>query len=143
MRLAFALRTAANPGLNRARARIEAFDEPEIDWQIEVIRVNTSSLSKRAAPTAAFGQMKLTTRSDVSVAPAKKTFIAEADKIADELSRHAIRRGPGAAWIGLDWLGDAEVFQLVCLGARSLQWRFRYRGISCCACSGHGTSVFG
>src|SRR5581483_7812053 len=39
-----------------------------------------------------------------------------AQRIADELSRYAIRRGPGAAWIGLDWLGDAEVFQLVTLG---------------------------
>jgi type 2 lantibiotic biosynthesis protein LanM len=43
-------------------------------------------------------------------------FVAEASRIAGELSRYAIRRGPGAAWIGLDWLGDAEVFQLVCLG---------------------------
>ena len=51
-----------------------------------------------------------------AVQTTKKTIIAEADKIADELSRYAIRRGPGAAWIGLDWLGDAEVFQLVCLG---------------------------
>ena len=32
------------------------------------------------------------------------------------MARYAIRRGPSAAWIGLDWLGDSEVFQLVCLG---------------------------
>ena len=32
------------------------------------------------------------------------------------IAERAIRRGPGAAWIGLDWLGDADVFQLVCLG---------------------------
>ncbi len=37
-------------------------------------------------------------------------------RIAAELSRYAIRRGPGAAWIGLDWLGDSDVFQLVCFG---------------------------
>ncbi len=43
-------------------------------------------------------------------------FRTEADRIAAEIAHHAIRRGPGAAWIGLDWLGDAEVFQLVCLG---------------------------
>ena len=30
--------------------------------------------------------------------------------------QRAIRRRASAAWIGLDWLGDAEVFQLVCLG---------------------------
>ena len=32
------------------------------------------------------------------------------------MRERAVRRGPGAAWIGLDWLGDADVFQLVCLG---------------------------
>ena len=29
---------------------------------------------------------------------------------------HAVRSGPSAAWIGLDWLGDSEVSQLVVLG---------------------------
>jgi type 2 lantibiotic biosynthesis protein LanM len=43
-------------------------------------------------------------------------FTSEADRIAAELSGRAIRRGPGAAWIGLDWLGDAESYQLVSLG---------------------------
>jgi len=43
-------------------------------------------------------------------------FKAETDRIAAELAQHAIRRGRSAAWIGLDWLGDSEVFQLVCLG---------------------------
>ena len=55
-------------------------------------------------------------RPTASAASAKEIFTAEADRIAAELSRQAIRRGPGAAWIGLDWLGDSEVFQLVCLG---------------------------
>ena len=32
------------------------------------------------------------------------------------MATYAVRRGPAAAWIGLDWLGDAEVFQLVTLG---------------------------
>jgi len=52
----------------------------------------------------------------VAGAPAEEIFAAEADRIAAEIGRQAIRRGPGAAWIGLDWLGDSEVFQLVCLG---------------------------
>src|ERR1700719_3635767 len=43
-------------------------------------------------------------------------FIVEAGKIAGELSSRAIRKGPGAAWIGLDWLGDSEVSQLIALG---------------------------
>ena len=43
-------------------------------------------------------------------------FVTEADRIAAQLSESAIRSGGSAAWIGLDWLGDAEVYQLVVLG---------------------------
>jgi len=107
-------RTAATAGLERALARARAFDEREIAWQVEVIRENTNSHSKPAATSVA-AEIKDESL-DTPVASAKELFIAEADRIAAEISRRAIRRGPGAAWIGLDWLGDSEVFQLVCLG---------------------------
>jgi type 2 lantibiotic biosynthesis protein LanM len=99
-------------GLSVARARLDHLDDKEITWQIEVIRENTGTASKSVTPVAAPQSAAL--RSD-SAQPSKEIFIAEADRIADELSRYAIRRGSSAAWIGLDWLGDAEVFQLVCL----------------------------
>jgi type 2 lantibiotic biosynthesis protein LanM len=101
-------RTDAIPGLERARLRLQGLDEKEIAWQIEVIRENTNSQTKPAP-----AQIKA---AEAKALPTKDIFIAEADKIAAELSHHAIRRGPGAAWMGLDWLGDADVFQLVCLG---------------------------
>jgi type 2 lantibiotic biosynthesis protein LanM len=101
-------------GLDRARARFENFDEREIAWQTEVIRENTNSIPRSAKPKAA--EPKETTRQDSTTAPTKETFIAEADRIAAELSHYAIRRGPSVAWIGLDWLGDSEFSQLVCLG---------------------------
>jgi type 2 lantibiotic biosynthesis protein LanM len=111
----FSMRLGETTGIARARARMSRFDENEIGWQIEVIKENTKSLSKsRDAPAS---PTRLVERPDTAALPTKKTFIAEADKIADELSRYAIRRGPGAAWIGIDWLGDADVFQLVCLGS--------------------------
>jgi type 2 lantibiotic biosynthesis protein LanM len=104
-----AVRTEATSGLDRARARIRGLDEREIAWQVEVIRENTNSAVSPAAATP---------RDDLpsDVAPAAETFVAEAGNIAAELALYAIRRGPGAAWIGLDWLGDSDVFQLVCLG---------------------------
>ena len=40
----------------------------------------------------------------------------EADEIACELARVAIRRGTAAAWIGLDWLGESDVSQFVLMG---------------------------
>jgi type 2 lantibiotic biosynthesis protein LanM len=104
------IETQAMSGMERARARVARLDDADIAWQVTVIRQNTNA----AAPSPAPGKQVLL--QDAGVAPSKEIFAAQADKIADELSRDAIRRGPSAAWIGLDWLGDSEVFQLVCLG---------------------------
>jgi len=105
-------KTAAMPGLDRAAARLQTLDQNEIGWQIEVIRENLNQQS--AGPS----NRKPGPSLDTSVAPApdKALFAAEADKTAAELAQQAIRRDNSAAWIGLDWLGDSEVFQLVCLG---------------------------
>jgi type 2 lantibiotic biosynthesis protein LanM len=109
-----AVHVALPSGLDRARARFESFDEREIAWQTEVIRENTNSIPRSAKPKAA--ELQEAGRQDPAIAPTKETFIAEADRIAAELSHYAIRRGPSVAWIGLDWLGDSEFSQLVCLG---------------------------
>jgi type 2 lantibiotic biosynthesis protein LanM len=111
----FTVRTQAIPGLDRARARVESLDDDDVAWQIDVIRHSTSALSRSELPPLP-PALKEPFGPAVSVASAREIFTAEADRIAAELSRQAIRRGPGAAWIGLDWLGDSEVFQLVCLG---------------------------
>jgi type 2 lantibiotic biosynthesis protein LanM len=108
------IHTEATSGLDRARARIIGFDEHDIAWQIEVIRQNTSSVSKSVGRVGTDEKQLL--HSTVSEEPLPERFIAEAEKIAGELARYAIRRGPGAAWIGTDWLGDSEVSQLAPLG---------------------------
>ncbi|HEX4410932.1 MAG TPA: type 2 lanthipeptide synthetase LanM family protein [Xanthobacteraceae bacterium] len=100
--------TVAISGYKRARARLQNLDEREIAWQADVIRENTR-------PTRA-GETKSPPLAESATTPPPETFTAEASRIADEIASHAIRRGASAAWIGLDWLGDAEVFQLVCLG---------------------------
>jgi type 2 lantibiotic biosynthesis protein LanM len=101
-------------GLDRARARFANFDERGIAWQTEVIRENTNSIPRSAKPKAA--ELQEISQQDSAIAPTKETFIAEADRIAADLAHYAIRRGPSVAWIGLDWLGDSEFSQLVCLG---------------------------
>ncbi len=110
------VRSTATPGLTRALARMRNFDVKEIGWQIEVIEENTNSALPAAAARRQATWRDETPVDGTAAAPIKQIFIAEADRIASELSHYAIRRGPGAAWIGLDWLGDSEVFQLVCLG---------------------------
>lgn len=108
------VRTEAVAGLDRARERVQTFDEQEIAWQIEVIHQSLSAVPSSSEPAPAAATL---VRSETAVAPNKEFFIAETDRIAAELAANAIRRGPGAAWIGLDWLGDSEVFQLVPLGS--------------------------
>src|SRR5262249_23774315 len=97
-------------GLSRATARFSHFDRDEIDWQGKVIKINTNSLGNAVRPSPRRQLPEL-----CGGVPPDQTFRAEAQRVADELARYAIRRGPSAAWIGLDWLGDAEVFQLVTL----------------------------
>jgi type 2 lantibiotic biosynthesis protein LanM len=107
------VRHDGDSGLALARTRFETFDEEEINWQVQVIRENMRALLKSAIKTPANVTINSSAAAETTTSAA---LIKEADKIAEQLAAHAIRRGPGAAWIGLDWLGDADVFQLVCLG---------------------------
>jgi type 2 lantibiotic biosynthesis protein LanM len=111
-----AVRSNALSGLDRARARVADFDADDIAWQVEIIRENMNSALRSAAPTDLKSARSELAQLSSAAAPANEVFLAEAERIAGEISRLAIRRGPGAAWIGLDWLGDSEFFQLVCLG---------------------------
>lgn len=108
--------TLATPGIDRARARIERLDEQEIAWQSEVIRQSTNTVSSGAGRAGAGPGAPELLGSDAPPTPASDVFLAEAEKIVAVLSDLAIRSGPGAAWIGLDGLGDSKVCQLVPLG---------------------------
>lgn len=105
----------AVPGIERARARIQALNRQEIAWQSEVIRQSTSTISatNREQPTSI--DIK-GLHSNLPEAPPRQAFLAEADQIVELLRDRAIRSGAGAAWLGLDWMGDTEVCQLVPLG---------------------------
>jgi type 2 lantibiotic biosynthesis protein LanM len=109
--------TKATPGLPHARARVSKFDERDIAWQIEIIRQNTSLVSRSEDTDLVPIEGDSVFRSGPAIEPHKETFLREADKIAADLTRYAIRKGPAAAWIGLDWLGDSEIAQLAPLGA--------------------------
>jgi class II lanthipeptide synthase len=108
------LRLDSSSGLDRARSRLDALDAQEIAWQLDVIRENTRPLAK--ANMASETLVPAGDASRTALSNSTAAFITEADKVALQLSRHAIRRGRSAAWIGLDWLGDSDLFQLVCLG---------------------------
>ena len=106
----------AMPGLARARARVAALSEEEIARQIEVIRLNLSGVAGSEDVTSADDGPKPLACPEAAATPAPAVFLAEADRIADELSRQAIRGGGAAAWIGLGRVRDSEVSQLTVLG---------------------------
>jgi type 2 lantibiotic biosynthesis protein LanM len=108
--------TSAASGIDRARARVRSFHGQDIALQIEIIRENASSASRSVDLSATKFELRELVHPEAPVARTTDIFVAEAGEIAGELSRHAIRRGPGAAWIGLEWLGDSEVSQLAPLG---------------------------
>jgi type 2 lantibiotic biosynthesis protein LanM len=104
------IRATGTPGLDRAATRLRGLSDDEIAWQVDVIRHSTDLL--RPQPTTTRGLLAVAGGS----ANLGQAFTDEAGAIAGGLSAHAVREGRGAAWIGLDWLGDSEVSQLVVLG---------------------------
>jgi type 2 lantibiotic biosynthesis protein LanM len=105
---------AGMPGVDRARERIGSLDEGKIAWQVEIIRQNSGTLT-RARPRG-LAPSEHTQSGDATTAHAHGVFTSEAGFLAETLSEHAVRNQATAAWIGLDWLGDSEISQLVVLG---------------------------
>ncbi|HUX65570.1 MAG TPA: type 2 lanthipeptide synthetase LanM, partial [archaeon] len=110
------IRGGAVPGLKRAQSRLDQLDRLEIEWQLEIIRQSTTALK------STFGEYGVTLGKNriphcdpngESVALCLKD---EVGAIYDFLSNRAIRKGAGAAWIGLDWLGDSDVCNVIALG---------------------------
>lgn len=105
------------PGLTHARERFRALDAEEVAWQCEVIRLSTSTAERsakgRTHPSPERSRSDLTTVPPILGADAATRA---ATAIGRELGGLALRSGPGAAWIGLDWLGDSEFCRLVVLG---------------------------
>lgn len=110
-------RTGAQPGLRRAQTRFDKFDSDAVKWQSEVVRLSTSTVlrsdSSLAVPPEQIPSPDLRPPS----APEPAVFAERAAEIARHLSKLATWSGPGAAWIGLDWLRDSVVCQLAPLGA--------------------------
>jgi type 2 lantibiotic biosynthesis protein LanM len=104
--------TPSDAGVRRASSRIRQLDRHQIDWQVEVIRQTSPDLSTAWSPHMVAVPSERVPRAALST----MAFLAEADTIAQEVSAAAIRKGPGAAWIGLGWFPDSDVSQLAVVG---------------------------
>ncbi len=102
--------------LTRALNRLRNFDDAEVDWQSRIVKISTAALR-----VATKDELR---RCDLFESPEPYTgdlsthsaIAASAQDAAKCIAEVAIRSGPSAAWIGLDWLGDSEACQLVPLG---------------------------
>ena len=108
-------RTGALPGLNRAKMRFTQWSTLEIQRQVEIIKISTSFVNKVSA--AADEKYLFKRKIKKSTQGLDSTSLAaEATQIAATIAQHATIKNKSAAWIGLDWLGNSEVAQLVPLG---------------------------
>lgn len=110
---------AEQSGLSRARSRYAAFDSAEIPWQVEVIRLSTHSLAQTEDHSRVLEPYRLDCdigeRDDPS-RPEATLFARVARDISRHLAELAVRRGVGASWIGLDWLGHSGLCRPTALG---------------------------
>lgn len=115
--LGISCQPGGDTGLARAEKRFDTFDSHKAALQGAFIRLSTSTVSRAnhkagdiAWPCAA-PDLRPAILSD------HEGFLEQATKVGRHLKALAIRSGPGAAWIGLDWLRDSEVCNLAPLGA--------------------------
>lgn len=110
--------TNALPGLERAKQRFEAWSPAEIQWQVEVIKLSTSFVSRSTSDDTEGEYLFKHRKFKTAVAtPLNADALAhEAGLIAATIKQHSIIKDSSAAWIGLDWLGGSEVGQLVTIG---------------------------
>ena len=105
---------AAPTDVRRAQDRVRALDTNGIAWQVDVIR-HTSPDSSGVRPRQDGARACQMSTEDVVALPSS-AFLGEAELIAEEIADHAIRAGPGAAWIGVGWFADSDAAQLAVLG---------------------------
>lgn len=100
-------------GIARARARLADLDGDEIARQAEVIRQAWAAAVARS-PERDDTATRVPLGDTPTPSPAE--FMAEADAAAEEIGRNAIRRGGGAAWVGLASLATSDACRLQVLG---------------------------
>ena len=110
--------TGSVSGIDRATARMNEFNADEIKWQCDVIKISTSFLSRTDEADTQRSKYLFTRKLPVPVFPSlsREQLSSEVRHIASVIEGFAVVRQDSAAWVGLDWLGDSEVGQLVTLG---------------------------
>lgn len=107
--------TGATSGLERATERFGQWSALEIERQVEIIKVSTSFVSRSDGDSKDKYLFKRKIKQSVPNLD-QTTLATEATRIAATIRQHGTIKDKSVAWVGLDWLGDSEVGQLVTLG---------------------------
>jgi len=107
--------TNATPGLERVIERFTKWSAVEIQRQVEIIKVSTSFVTKSSTATDVKYLFKRKIKQSTQSLDST-SLAAEATRIAATIAQHGTIKDKSAAWVGLDWLGDSEVGQILTLG---------------------------
>jgi type 2 lantibiotic biosynthesis protein LanM len=107
--------TGAKPGLERAAQRFMHWSAREIEHQVEIIKISTSFVSRDDSSKRGKYLFNRKLKQATPVLD-HASLAAEAKHIALTIQKHCSVTDKSAAWVGLDWLGDSEVGQLVTVG---------------------------
>ena len=110
--------TPAIPGLQRAQKRWETLSKDEIDWQSLIIQISTcfvsSSIQQESKRNRHRHDRILQSASINEIN--NEDLIHELERIIDQIEESAFQDAVSISWLGLDWMQDSEVAQLVPLG---------------------------
>lgn len=113
------VRTPAISGLQRAQQRWNDLNEAEIAWQSLIIKISTGFVSTSKKPLEILEKHSynrlLKSAADTEITP--KLIEEELASIIDQIDNLAFQDQNSISWLGLDWLQDSEVAQLVPLSA--------------------------
>lgn len=108
--------TGAIPGLQRAKQRFSKWSTKEIKRQVEIIQVSTSFVSRSNLDLKEKYLFKRKLKQSVPSLD-QGSLASEVAQIAATIAQYGTIKEKSAAWVGLDWLGDSEVAQLVTIGS--------------------------
>jgi len=112
------IKTPAIPGITKAQLRWEKLCKEEIDWQSLIIKISTSFASgteKSVLKKERHSYQRILKSGSNSIISSAE-FTTELAAIIEQLDQLAFQDKNSISWIGLDWLQDSEVGQLVPLG---------------------------
>jgi type 2 lantibiotic biosynthesis protein LanM len=110
--------TPAIPGLQRAQKRWETLSKNEIDWQSLIIQISTSFVSssiEREPKRNRHRHDRLLQSGSINEIN-DEDLIKELKLIIDQIEDSAFQDEMSVSWLGLDWMQNSEVAQLVPLG---------------------------